>query len=320
MYTIKITANYFSDINDEPIKCLEKKGYKVDVKKFSKFKNKDELKEFIKDADGIICSLETMDKDLLKYAPNLKIISRRGVGYNNIDMNYCESNNITVARTVGEVEDAVAELNMVFILNFGRGIINHNTLMHNGIWNKEVSGGIKGKTLGILGMGAIGVNLAKKAKVFGMNIIYFNRHRNEESEKEIGGAKYVSFDELLSESDFVSILTPLTDETKGIINYENIKKMKSTAFLINCARGPIVDENDLALALKENIISGAAIDVFKTEPCSNSPLMGLENAVLTPHIGTSTYNAFSGMNLKSAENIIDFFENKLDKKYICKKI
>lgn len=315
MYKVRITAGNVSDISTYPIELLKEKGFDVREKSFRTMKDKDELIEFVKDSDALIlASVEKFDEEILKQIPNLKIIARRGVGYDNVDIDYCHKNNITVTRALGTVENAVAELTLGYMLAFNRQLKLHSEELHNGIWQKHISTGLRGQTLGLVGCGAIGQEVVPMASVFKMNILYNCPHRKLDLEEKYN-IKYVSLDELIKESDFISLHLPATKETKNMFTLESFKKMKKNAFFINTSRGSIVNEKDLAIALKEKLIAGAALDVFQKEPFEESDFCALENVIMTPHVGTFTYDTFYNMNLLCAENIINYFNNTLDSKY-----
>ncbi|MBD7912384.1 phosphoglycerate dehydrogenase [Clostridium cibarium] len=315
MYNVRITASDVSNLNNEPLELLKKNGFDVKEKPFKNIKNEEEYIEFIKDADALLVGTETLDKKILEKIPNLKFIARRGVGYDSIDVDYCHINNITIARTLGTVESSVSELTMAFILALTRKLEEHSRDIHNGIWNKRLSSGLKGTTLGLVGFGNIGQEVARKASVFDMNLVYYCPHRKIELEERYN-VRYVTLDELLKISDFVSLHMPSTEETKNMFTYDKFKKMKKTAMFINTARGSIVNEEDLALALKNRIISGAALDVFQEEPCLDSPVLKLDNVILSPHAGTFTYDTFYSMNLLAANLIVDYFNGVIDNKFI----
>ena len=315
MYKVCITASNVSDISKVPVELLKNNGFDVKEKSFSSMKNKEELIEFVKDSDALIlASVEKFDEEILKHIPNLKIIARRGVGFDNVDIDYCHKNNIIVTRALGTVESAVSELTLAYMLAFNRKLNLHSKELHEGIWQKHISTGLKGATLGLVGCGHIGSEVVRKASAFDMNILYTCPHRKIDLENKYN-IKYVSFDVLIKTSDFISLHLPATEETINMFTINEFKKMKKSAYFINTARGSIVNEEDLTRALKENLIAGAALDVFKNEPFKDSPFCSIENITMTPHVGTFTHNTFYDMNLLCAENIINFFNNTLDDKY-----
>jgi phosphoglycerate dehydrogenase-like enzyme len=204
---------------------------------------------------------------------------------------------------------------MAFILTITRNIEEHSKDIHNGNWNKRLSSGLRGTTLGLVGFGNIGQEVARKASAFDMDMVYYCPHRKINLEEKYN-IRYVTLDELLKISDYVSLHLPATPETNNMFTYDMFKKMKKTAIFVNTARGSIVNEDDLALALKNKIIAGAALDVFREEPCIDSPILKLPNIILSPHAGTFTYDTFYSMNLLASNMIVDFFNGTLNKKFL----
>lgn len=303
---IVITARDFSSTDPGAAENLKNSGFEVCEYEDAITQPIEERFEMLKDADGVIVGPEPMPESLLVKLPRLQIISRRGIGTDSIDMAAAERLGITVTRTLGLVEESVAELIVSYLLWFGRDVSAMNAAMHDGEWKRILAHGIKGRKLGLLGFGGISKELIKKIKPFGMEIICNYRHRKPEEEAAYG-VTWVEFDTLLAESDYLSVNVPLTEQTRGLFQYEQICKMKETAVLINVARGAVVNAADLARALREKKIRGAAVDVYEEEPCTDSPLIECEGAVLTPHIGPYTLDNFKGMNDKAAENIIAYF-------------
>ena len=265
----------------------------------------------IRDADAVINAFEPMSRELLEKCENLKLISVRGVGYDYIDAAACRDCGIAIARTVGTVGDAVSEQAMAYILHFARQISALNSDMQAGKWNRIMAEGANKMNLGIIGFGEIGQALAKRAAAFGMNIRYFCKTPKPEFDYE-----FTPLDELLAQSDYVVLSLPLNDETRGMIDKNALAKMKRSAVLINVARSGIVDNAALKEAVESGIIGGAAVDVFETEPCTDSILRGVKNIILTPHTAPFTRNNFIDMNTLAAQNIIDFFSGKIDKRFL----
>lgn len=236
----------------------------------------------------IVRSATQVNASLLDKAPNLKIVARAGVGTDNIDVEECKKRGIKVINTPGASTNAVAELALGLMFAVARKITKADESMKNKTWIKKelVGTELMGKTLGIVGLGRIGAALAVKANALGMKIIYFDP-RNQNSAI---GKKANTLEELLANSDYISLHVPLTAETKGMINAAAILKMKKNAVLINTARGGIIDEDALYFALKEGKIAAAALDVYSQEPY-NGKLCELYNVILTPHIGGSTKEA-----------------------------
>lgn len=255
------------------------------------------------------------DAEIIDKGDKLKLIANYGVGYNTIDINYAASKGIAVTNTPDSVLEPTAELCFALILATARRIGFYNNKLHNkdklgwGIFD-NLGLPVYGKTLGIFGMGRIGQAVARRALASGMKIIYHNRRRlNEEIEQKYA-ATFVDFDTLLLKSDFVSLNAPATADTFHLMGKEQFEKMKPSAVFVNTARGSLVDEKALADALINKKIFAAGLDVFENEPNIYPPLLELDNVVLTPHAGTSTFDGRMNMEKEVAMNIINFFEGK----------
>lgn len=251
-------------------------------------------------------------KEVIDAGVDLKIICNYGVGYDNIDVQYAASKGIAVTNTPTAVLEPTAELAFAHILATARMVGYFNTKLHNKEsvdWSLfgDLGLPVYGTTLGIFGMGRIGQAVARRAVASGMKIIYHNRKRLDESIEEKYNAKYVDFETLLAESDFLSLNAPSTADTKHVIGVDELKKMKRTAILINTARGALVDEKALIEALKAKEIAGAGLDVYENEPKISPELLEMYNVVLTPHIGTKTMAYRLDMQREVAKNIINFF-------------
>ena len=277
---------------------------------------REQVLEMIPDYEVLIPNFSFYtDKEIIDKAKNLKLIANFGVGYNNIDVEYAAQKGIVVTNTPNSVLEPTAELCFGLIHAVARriGFYNNKLRTPEGVsWGLYDNPGIAiyGKTLGIYGFGRIGQAIARRAIACGMNIIYHNRKPVAKEMEEKYNARYVSFDELLSQSDFISINAPATPETYHIINEAAIDKMKSNAVLINTSRGSTVDEVALIEALKNNRIFGAGLDVYETEPRINPEFFKLDNVVLTPHAGTQTIEGRYDMQREVAENIINFYAGK----------
>jgi len=272
------------------------------------------LLEKAKEVDAMVTLVsDNIDCNLLKQAKNLRIIAQYAVGYNNIDIDCATKLGIYVTNTPGVLTDATAELAWALLMAAARNIAVADHFVRFGEWwrlktawhPKMLLGfGLKGKTLGIIGFGRIGQAVARRARGFGMRVIYYDIYRNEKAEKELG-AEFKPLEELLKESDFVSIHVPLTKETYHLIGEKELKMMKPTAILINTARGPIVDTNALVKALKEGWIAGAGLDVFDQEPLPlDHPLLELDNVTLTPHLGANTIDCRIRLAVTAAEEVL----------------
>jgi glyoxylate reductase len=272
---------------------------------------KKKLLSKIKDVDGLICfPYDTIDKDVINAGVKLKTISAFSVGYDQIDTKYAKERKIKIGYTPNVLTVATADLTIALILDLLRRVTEGDRLIRRGGW-KEVFGAdtyvgaeVSGKTLGILGLGRIGKEVAKKAKVFGMSVIYHNRNRLSPGQENAIKARFVTLNELFSKSDVISIHVPYSSKTHELVDMKLINKMKKSGYIINTARGKIIKEKDLIIALKRNIIAGAALDVFYYEPISkNHPLAKMQNVVLTPHIGSSSVVTRAKMAEITVENL-----------------
>ena len=273
-----------------------------------------ELKSIIDDYDGILIRSATkLTADILENCSNLKVIGRAGVGVDNVDLDVATKNKILVMNTpLGNLE-ATAELTVGLMFSLYRHIHNANSSTHEGKWEKAKFMGteLKGKTLGIVGFGNIGQRVAEICKVIGMQILTNSNSASDEVLNSFG-AKKVSTEELLSSSDVLSLHTKLNDQTKNMLNKESIATMKNSSVIINCARGGLINESDLKDALNNDVIAGAAIDVYETEPATENVMFGAKNLLLTPHLGASSKEAQSNVAIDVANQVADFLkENKI---------
>ncbi|WP_068792642.1 2-hydroxyacid dehydrogenase [Brevibacillus laterosporus] len=271
---------------------------------------RDILLEKAKRSDGLYVMLsDRIDREIIDAAPHLKVISTLAVGYDNIDLEACKEKGIVVTNTPDVLTDATADLTFGLLMAAGRRFIEANRVLMNGewkTWSPYFMAGqrIHGATIGIIGMGRIGEAVAKRAAGFDMRILYHNRSRRVEAEQTYG-ATYCSLPDLLCESDYVVLLTPLTEATKGLMGAEEFAMMKSTAVFINASRGATVDEEALYQALKQGTIWAAGLDVFGQEPIrTNHPLLSLPNVVALPHIGSATYETRDRMAMLVSENLV----------------
>ena len=274
----------------------------------------DQLKSIIDDYDGILIRSATkLTADILENCSNLKVIGRAGVGVDNVDLDVATKNKILVMNTpLGNLE-ATAELTVGLMFSLYRHIHIANTSTHEGKWEKAKFMGteLKGKTLGIVGFGNIGQRVAEICKVIGMQILTNSNSTNDEVLNSFG-AKKVSTEELLSSSDVLSLHTKLNEQTKNMLNKKSIAMMKSSSVIINCARGGLINEADLKEALNNDIIAGAAIDVYETEPATENVMFGAKNLLLTPHLGASSKEAQSNVAIDVANQVVDFLkDNKI---------
>ena len=270
--------------------------------------SKDEIIRLLPEYDIMLAIFHAaIDREMIDAGKKLKLISNYGVGYNNIDIKYAREKGIAVTNTPKAVNNPTAELTMAVLLSAARRVAECNLRVRTEqekMWGtmRNLGFGLEGKTLGIIGMGNIGKNVARKAEAFGMHIIYYNNRT------EVPGYRRVELDTLLAESDFITLHTPLTPQTHHLIGARELCLMKPSAILINTARGAVVDEAALANALKNQLIAGAALDVFEDEPHITETLYGLNQVVLTPHIGTGTIDARIAMGKEALDNIRNFLK------------
>jgi len=278
---------------------------------------KEEIMRRVADADGMVSLLtDPIDADVISAAKKLKIIAQYAVGYNNIDLAAAAQRGIIVTNTPEALTQTTADLVFALLVSVARRIPEADRYVRDGKWKvawaPELMLGqdVHGKTLGIVGFGRIGKQLAYRASGFKMRILYCDTKNDGEVEKELGATR-VELEELLKESDFVSLNVPLNERTRGMIGAKQLAMMKPTAYLINTSRGSVVDEKALADALRDGKIAGAALDVFDREPLpTDSPFLKLNNAVLVPHIGSATLETRERMAAMVAENLIAFFGGK----------
>lgn len=297
-------------IPGQGIKMLQDASFEVIVSPHNRALERQELLNFIQGADGVLTQLtDKIDEEFINaVGPNLKVVANYAVGFDNFNLPVLSSHNIVATNTPDVLTEAVAEHTFALIMAITRRIVEAHKLAQTeaSTFGPEVMLGmeLKEKTLGVLGLGRIGSRVAEIGKAFGMNVIYYDIKQNAEFENKVAAQFKPTPEELLSQSDVVSIHVPLLDSTRHLINSEKLKLMKPTAYLINTSRGPVIDEQALVEALKNGNIKGAALDVGETEPKWAQDLKDLPNVVLTPHIASATFEARSAMAELAAKNII----------------
>lgn len=279
--------------------------------------SKKELKRRIKDVHGLISFSDTqIDKDILSSANNLKIISNYGAGIDNIDIEYATNKGIVIAHTPHIQSETNADLAFALLLSTARRIVEANNYVHSGKWNKnnpvELSGvNVNNATLGIIGLGRIGKEVAKRALGFNMQVFYFDLMQKKEIEKFLNVTFTPNLHELLSRSDFISMHVTLNQKTKHLIGKNEFKIMKPTAIFINVSRGKVINQDALYEALKSKQIAAAALDVFEEEPIpKNSPLLNLNNLILTPHIGSAVMSVTRKMMRLAIKQLLQGMKNE----------
>jgi D-3-phosphoglycerate dehydrogenase len=302
---VLVTPRSFGKHSKTPIQLLQDAGYDVQLNPYNRILSKSEMKDAIKDVDGIIVGVDPLDEEVLKEAKNLKAIAKYGVGTDNIDLDYATKHQIPVSITAGANTDAVADYTMSLMLAAARKVTAIDVKCREKDWTKITTVDVYGKTLGLIGIGNIGKGVAKRAKGFDMKILAYDLVEDYEFARKHGITYVKSIRDILRESDFISLHLPLNDKTRHIISYEEFQVMKSTAVIINTARGGLINEDALENALKNNLIWGAGVDVFEQEPPSNLDLLSLDNIVIGSHCAASTIQAIDNMGIFSSRNLLE---------------
>lgn len=303
---IVVTSPSFSSnkiLQNEIYKYFPNAILNLDGKRF----DKRNLIDYIKDSDAIIVGLEPIDKEVLEQCPNLKIVSKYGVGLNNIDLEACKKRDITIGWTGGVNKLSVAEMTLGYMLMLCRNLFITSNELKNGIWNKSGGFQLSGKRVGIIGVGHIGKEVIRLLKPFNCEILV-NDIINQEKYYKENNLKEVSKEEIFKTCDIVTIHTPFDSTTDNLINKKVFETMKNSSFIINSARGGIINEDDLKYALQNNLIAGAAIDAYVEEPPTDKELLSLANLICTPHIGGNAQEAVEAMGLSAIKHLVEFFE------------
>ena len=270
------------------------------------------LRSKLADAEGVLVNImDRVDSALLDAAPKLRVVSQLAAGLDNVDIPECTRRGILVGSTPGILSKAVADHAFAILLSAARRVVESDKWVRGNNWelafhpNYWLGSEVQASTLGIVGLGQIGLEMARRAHGFDMRVLYHSRSRRTEAEEQYD-LTYASLDTLLSESDFVSLHVPLTPETRHLINDEALQKMKPTAILVNISRGPVVDTDALCRALREGWIGGAALDVVDPEPIPDDhPLLSMDNVTITPHIGSASVLSRRAMSIMAAQNLIN---------------
>ena len=304
--------------NTGPV-LLEKEGHEVVVSEKDGVLTREEFLAALQEnnPDAVLCLLtDAIDAEVFDAAPNAKIFANYAVGYNNINLEDAQSKGVTVTNTPGVLTDTVAEYAMTLICAISKRVVEADSFTRAGKyegWGPMMFLGtdLKGKILGVLGAGRIGTRVAEIAhKGFGMNVVYYDIKQNEFVEKEADATFYETPEEVLKEADVISVHVPLLDSTRHLINKERLEMMKSSAYLVNTSRGPVIDEAALVDALRNKTIRGAALDVYENEPALADGLQELDNVIITPHIASATEETRGKMSEIAAQNIIAFLKGE----------
>jgi glyoxylate reductase len=305
------------EIPDAGIKLLKNYNCTLKISKKGKPLTKVELRKFVKGADAILCMLfDHIDASVVKAAgPQLKVVANYAVGYNNINVTEIKELSVRVGNTPGVLNNSVADFTWALIFAATRRVVEADRYTRNGLykgWHPMLFLGTElfGKTIGVVGLGRIGYEVAQRACGFGMTVLYYDAlGRNTKAEKKLG-ITYTPLNSIIKKSDIVTLHVPLLPSTKHLINSKSLALMKKTSYLINTSRGPVVDEKALYRALKSNSIKGAALDVFEDEPKLLPGLVKLTNVIVTPHIASATWASRCEMSAMAARNILAVLNGK----------
>lgn len=302
---VLIGSRSFGKFTPKGLKMLEDNGCEVIKNSFGHALNEEELLGLISEVSAVITGMDQLTERVIVSSRKLKVISKHGVGIDNIDIKAANNRNIVVTNIPAGQEEcnAVADFTFALMLSIARKICEADGNTKKEKWVKLIGSEVYGKTLGVIGGGSIGKSVIARARGFGMDILVYDIKKDKELTEKFN-AKYVDLKYLLKNSDFVTIHVPLNKTTKGLIGKKELEFMKKSSYLINTARGGVVDEKDLYEALKTGKIAGAALDVFCKEPPRESPLLELKNLTATPHIAAYTRSSLETLDIISAENVI----------------
>ena len=305
---IKVTSPSFSKnetLRNELINKFPKVEFNEDGVRYTQ----EQLVAFLKNADGVIVGLEDMSEGVLSKLPNLKFLSKYGVGIDGVDLDYCLNHNIKLGWTPGVNKRSAAELTLCFMLGLSRNVFNSSyKIKLNNIWDKVGGFELSGKTVGIIGVGHVGKDLISLLMPFNCKILV-NDIVDQDQYYLDNGLEKCKKDRIFRESDVITLHVPLTKETHHLVNKKVLEKMKKTAFLVNVSRGKVVEQDSLKYALKEKLIAGAALDVFEEEPAVDADFIALGNLACSPHIGGNSEEAILSMGRSAITHLENFFTN-----------
>ncbi len=308
-FKVLSTSPSFGYFANEPVDYLKSHGFTVDLTPQGKKISEEDLIRVLPEYDAVIVGMEKMTERVLEVSNKLKIVAKHGAGVDNIDVKAASIRGIVVTSAPGTNSDAVADLTIGLFLSLARSIPFADRSVKEGGWPRVVGTQVNGKVLGIIGLGQIGKRVARRALGFDMKVIAFDLIKDEAFAQK-WGIDYLSLEEVLVQSDFLSIHIPLDPSTRGLIGERELRLMKKEAYLVNISRGNIIDEEALYRVLTERSIQGAALDVFSSEPPMGSPLLSVENVILTPHMGAYTVEALRETGMISVRGIVDLFEGR----------
>ena len=297
-----MSTSTFAEFCSIPLDQLRSNNSKVILNSKGRKLDKNEISNIIADIDGVIAGTELYDEEVLNLAEKLKVISRVGIGLDNIDLNYAQEKGINVFKTKTTPALAVAELTLGHILVLLRKISIHNSNMKSAIWVKQMGSLLRGKTVGIIGLGTIGKELVKITSGMQLEYLAFDIVKDNEF-AELYNLNYCDLSDLLENSDIISIHLSIDEKCREMIGLKELQKMKNSSILINTARGEVVNEQDLEVAIRDKIIAGAGLDVFHEEPY-HGPLTAYDNVILTPHIGSYAREIRKAMEIEAVQNLL----------------
>lgn len=312
MGKILVSASHFDTLCQEAWSLLEEHGHTVIFDPNRKFPaySAEELKEILPQIDAALIGLDAFTAEIFDIPSPLKVVAKFGVGIDNIDLQAAKLHGVKVLNTPGMNSNAVSELTIAFILSLLRSVTPLHNQMVQGIWSRYIGGELSGRTVGLVGFGAIARSTARKLRAFDAKVIAYDMYPNYKAAEELG-VDFVSLDELVRRSDIISLHIPASPETKNLFNEETFAKMKPGSFLINTARGSLVDIQALYNALQSGHLAGAALDAFDPEPLpDDSPIRKCKNVLLTPHTGAETVESYRRVSLTACRGICDVLDGK----------
>lgn len=303
-FRVLIATRSFGSTSQKPWDVLADAGVEVVKADMKGELTEERLIDWLKDIDGAVVGVVPMTARVMENSPRLKVVSMHGVGVDHIDLEAAARLGIVIANCPGANDQAVADLAVGLMIAIARNIPPADRALRDQQWGRYSGSELWGKTLGLIGYGRIGRGVAKRALGFDMQVLVYDPYIQADQIGLLGVRLTASLKEVIQSADFLSLHAALTDETRAMIGETELRAMKPTAYLINTARGGLLDESALHKALQEKWIAGAALDVFVDEPPLGSPLLGLENIVVTPHVGAHTQQAIERMGVMAAQNVI----------------
>ncbi len=306
-WKVLVTSRSFGKVSEEPVNILRENGFQID---FLTEPKEEEVLNIVEEYDAIIVGNDKITRKILEKGKNLKIVCKHGVGVDNIDLESAKELRIRVTNVPSANSDAVADLAFGLILDLARRISTTSQRVKSGIWEPLIGVDVHHKTLGIIGFGAIGKRVAKRARGFDMNILAYDPYVNKLTD-EFLFVKLVSLEDVLKNADFLTIHTPLTSQTKGLVGDKEIAMMKKGSFIINTAREGIVDESALYKYLKEGHLGGAGLDVIDKNSPVKDLLISLDNVIVLPHVGMYSKEAINSVSMVCAKNIVKMYRREM---------